>query len=925
MNNERSQRVKELCEKAAELTGEARREFLDEHCGDDELRREVEQLLDSFGNTEVFSTEEFSDAIERSGKKTLVIDANAGKGAPVDLVAGTILDNRYRIIALLGKGGMGEVYKAEDIKLGQTVALKFLPHDLAANEHALRRFVGEVRHARQVSHENVCRVFDIGETGGKQFISMEFIEGDDLSVLLRRIGRLPSERAAEISRQICLGLNAIHKAGILHRDLKPANIIIDSKGIAKITDFGIAGIESEIQGLETRVGTPAYMSPEQITGEDVTQKSDIYSLGLLIYEIFTGKQAVEGNSIDELIEKHRHRNPTRPSEFVENITPAVEDLISRCLEKDPRGRPASAVQVALALPGGNPLQVALEAGETPSPEMVAAAPTKGILKLPVATALLAVFIGLFFLVLYLQANNSAHSYAPLERSPDVLRERAREILAKFHYSAPAVFSTADFKTSVAYDQYQTKTKLDDDLERLRTGQPFGVYFWYRQSSTIPKIANYYKIEEDEPPLITPGSAFVKLDVRGRLVEMVAIPSRSVPQTENGKQTDWQMVFSEAGLDLKSFKEGDTDNYPPMFADERRSWTGTLADHEDIPIRIEAAALNGTPLYFQVITPWDEDWIQRGEINVGFRVRLVLGILIALTGLGGGSILAYRNYRSGRGDSKGAFKIAMFVFLTLFVGFLINASHFLALESEVAMLVQVLSVAIASATMVFILYIAVEPFVRRHWTDLLISWNRLLAGDLRNPMIGRDILIGGLLGCFFRLSFFLSGFLRDLIEQKTLTTDIRQSLTGVSGTRELAEKLIIYSMTAPVIMGFVVLSLLLIIYLLVRRKTAATIVFAIVFGVLYSAPELVSRGVFPAILSFAMIFGVSLIAARVGLLAMISTLAFHNLMWSALTFDPMRFYFPNTLIISAIGLGIALYAVYISIGDQRLFSEGVLRD
>ena len=168
---------------------------------------------------------------------------------------------------------MGEVYKAEDIKLDQTVALKFLPDKLEKNEDALRRFIGEVKTARQVSHANVCKVFDIGDIDGKHYLSMEFIDGDDLSQLFSRIGRLPSDKAAEISRQICFGLHAIHEAGILHRDLKPANIIIDSNGKASITDFGIAGFEEDVQGAESRVGTPAYMSPEQITGKEVTTRA----------------------------------------------------------------------------------------------------------------------------------------------------------------------------------------------------------------------------------------------------------------------------------------------------------------------------------------------------------------------------------------------------------------------------------------------------------------------------------------------------------------------------------------------------------------------------------------------------------------------------------------------------------------------------
>ena len=202
--------------------------------------------------------------------KTAISANTTGDAKGGDFVAGTILAGRYRIIGLVGKGGMGEVYKAEDIKLTQIVALKFLPDSFQSDAAALERFHSEVRNARQVSHPNVCRVFDIGEVDGRHFLSMEFVDGDDLSSLLTRVGRLPSERAVEISRQLCVGMEAIHKAGILHRDLKPANIIIDSKGIARITDFGIAGLEADMKGDNIRTGTPAYMSPEQIAGKDLT-------------------------------------------------------------------------------------------------------------------------------------------------------------------------------------------------------------------------------------------------------------------------------------------------------------------------------------------------------------------------------------------------------------------------------------------------------------------------------------------------------------------------------------------------------------------------------------------------------------------------------------------------------------------------------
>ena len=274
----------------------------------------------------------------------------------------------------------------------------FLPESFSKNEAALARFRGEVRTARQVSHPNVCRVFDIGEVEGVYYLSMEYVDGDDLSQLLRRIGYFASDKAVEISRQICYGLQAIHNAGILHRDLKPANIIIDSQGKTRITDFGIAGLEKDVQGAESRIGTPAYMSPEQIAGKEVTTQSDIYSLGLLLYEIFTGEQAISADSVNEILKKQTSHTPPNPSKFVKTIDPLVENIINRCLKKNPENRPKSALQVALSLPGGNPLEAALAAGETPSPEMIAAVPKKGVLQAKTRFGFFDIYIGGFYFI-----------------------------------------------------------------------------------------------------------------------------------------------------------------------------------------------------------------------------------------------------------------------------------------------------------------------------------------------------------------------------------------------------------------------------------------------------------------------------------------------------------------------------------------------
>ncbi len=202
---------------------------------------------------------------------------------------GTMLTKRYRIVGPLGKGGMGEVYRAEDLKLRQPVALKFLPRNVADDPRRLERFLNEVRVARQVSHPNVCRVYDIGEVDGEHFISMEYVDGEDLASLIRRIGRLPKDKAVQLARQLCAGLAAAHEKGVIHCDLKPHNVMIDGQGKVRIADFGLASLAEDASVAVG--GTPAYMAPEQIDGKAPTRKSDLFSLGLVLYEMFTGRPA----------------------------------------------------------------------------------------------------------------------------------------------------------------------------------------------------------------------------------------------------------------------------------------------------------------------------------------------------------------------------------------------------------------------------------------------------------------------------------------------------------------------------------------------------------------------------------------------------------------------------------------------------------
>src|SRR5208283_2160297 len=340
---------------------------------------------------------------------------------------GVIVAERYRIVAILGRGGMGEVYRAEDLKLSQVVAIKFLPEALSRDAGALARFHAEVRIARQVSHPNVCRVYDIGQIEGTPFISMEYVDGEDLSELLLRIGRLPYDKALETARKLCAGLAAAHDRGVIHRDLKPQNIMMNKRGEVVIMDFGLAAIADQLSGDEVRNGTPAYMAPEQLKGSEVTAKSDIYSLGLVLYEIFTGKKPFDAKNVRQLLAMQESTHLPSMTGSAADIDPMVEKAIRRCLDPDPAKRPANALSVAMALPGGDPLAAALAAGETPSPELVASSGQRQGMPRRYAVLCLAGLGICLAADVVLQSRTVAEFNSPMEYAPEVLASKAREM------------------------------------------------------------------------------------------------------------------------------------------------------------------------------------------------------------------------------------------------------------------------------------------------------------------------------------------------------------------------------------------------------------------------------------------------------------------------------------------------------------------
>src|SRR5215470_2036161 len=267
---------------------------------------------------------------------------------PGEFAAGTVLGERYEIIAILGQGGMGAVYKARDRELDRLVALKIIRPELTTNPEILKRFKQELILARQVTHRNVIRIFDLGQADGFKFITMEFLEGNDLRGVIREQGKLPPEEAAKVILQICRALEAAHSEGVIHRDLKPQNIMLDAKGRVYVMDFGIAR-SAYLPGMTQTgalIGTPEYMSPEQARGEKLTEHSDLFSLGVILYELLTGQSPYPGDAPLATLWKRLQEKPKPPIEVEPTVPKALNDIVMKALEIEPEKRWTSAHEMA---------------------------------------------------------------------------------------------------------------------------------------------------------------------------------------------------------------------------------------------------------------------------------------------------------------------------------------------------------------------------------------------------------------------------------------------------------------------------------------------------------------------------------------------------------------------------------------------------
>ena len=758
-----------------------------------------------------------------------------GRFRPGDTLAG-----RYRIVECVGKGGMGEVYRADDLTLDQPVALKFLPEELSRDEERLKRFRREVKIARQISHPNVCRVHDIGEADGLTFLSMEYIHGEDLRSLLRRIGRLPAEKAVEIAMELASGLAAAHERGILHRDLKPANVMIDERGRARITDFGLAAAAGSVESRDIRSGTPAYMAPEQRAGTEVTERSDLYSLGLVLYELFTGRLPFGPQGPHGL---PRDAAPPRPSKLVEGLDPGVERVILRCLEKDPQRRPPSALAVRAALPGGDPLAAAVARGETPARALVAEAWESATLTPAVAWTSLVSITVLLAVSVWMASQTRLSQIVPLPKSPEVLVADARVILASLGYPGPPRDSTRGFSRDTSYiDHLMAGTRSGSWLELLARGEPSVVRFWYRESPhhLLPHRTTEFFPADHDPPAVVPGMVGLELDTRGRLRQLEAVPPEF--EDSNGSDTppDWGPLLAAAAFDPAALSPVPPRWSPPRFADRRAAWEGVYPDAPEIPVRIEAASFRGRPIAFRIVEPWtdargaatESPWVRPEEIvpspwarlaHVGFHLLFMIGL----------ALLARHNLRRGRGDAKLAFRLACVAFGLVMAHWALGAHHVPG-SAELEVFLGGLHRGFFAFALSWLFYLALEPYARKLWPRSMISWVRLLDGRFRDPIVGRDVLLGCVYGTGGSVVFHLPRLVPLWLGLAPPRPDLPRhpaELLALRGVSESLSELFAVQVNLLSHILFLVGALLLLRFVL-RRTWLAVIVHGTVYAMVY---------------------------------------------------------------------------------------------
>jgi Protein kinase domain len=887
MTPQRHQQIKQLFLAAVELAPSQAQQFLDCACGDDhELRSEVQSLLDHH-RTETLL--EAANAAETAGPPdTTLVSSYQGEQPTAEpgpaRPAGTMIAGRYRLVAPIGRGGMGVVFRAEDTELSQTIALKFLSPALQQRPDAVEFLRREVRIARQITHPNVVRIFDLDAADGEMFISMEFVAGEDLASLVRRVGPLPAAKVMQIARQLAAGLAAAHDAGILHRDLKPGNVMIDGAGNVRILDFGIATPVDDERALRRPSGTPGFLAPELLKGHKPTQRSDLYAWGVVVYYAATGKLPDVAKPTDQTAD-----NPLDSARLDSELAACIWS----CLETDPARRPQSTHDLVAALSTVDPLREALEAGRVPSPEQVTSAtswqPSNGRLDLLMMAGLV-----LLALIVLLADRTLFLSRCGLVKSPVVLQEIAAQALVSLGHPVPE----GPVLTGVILDtnclQYvRDDRELNDPWPKVSAGEIPAVSFWYRQGDRrLPAPALLGESDSVRLTQALPGTTTVRLDGRGKLLSLRA-PLASPNEQAAPSTVSWKKLFELAGLAWSEFQETTAYRLPTVFADEAHAWEGPFPANPTQHVKVTAAALGGRVVFFEVDPPWQSlrsrnatvEPTRQSELFIALRTTLWLVATCVA------AVLAWRHVRQGHADWRGAWRVTACVLVLVALAWLSGSRHTFVAAAELSAALLWLNVIVSCGAVAGMAYLAVEPSARRWWPWSIITMRRVLSGRLMDHGVWTDALLGMVVGLGSLVMRQLDTLTNQLLGVRVSGLnefDPSQNLLDNFGLRYRIAVFI-----TALLLAVLESLLLLTIVVALKKLTRSTLVAAVVLVLLFASLSIFGRGIVSPIdwLARTLLWSIAAwLLLRYGLLATIAALTtFYAVNNAPISLDWSRWY------------------------------------
>lgn len=590
------------------------------------------------------------------------------------------------------------------------------------------------------------------------------------------------------------------------------------------------------------------------------------------------------------------------------LDPAIERAILRCLDPDPARRPSSALAVSAALPGGDPLAAALAAGETPSPEMVAAAGQGAGLRPRVAWAVLVAAIAGAAIAYALSVRGSMLVTLDPRLPPEVLAQNARDVLEDLGY--------ADRPRDAAYG-FGWNDLLAGQLlsaDGAAGGAPSPLFFWYRQSPEPLMAITFHTdlltpgiVRTDDPPPIMSGMIEITLDHAGRLTSFEAIPAQRLDAPLRPADVDWTPLFERSALDPAQLQSADPRWTFLAASDTRAAWTGTWPGTSR-PLRVEAAALGGRPTAFlladETTAPGRMSDPTEDDMDAG--VFLLMGLVLVT--LGGSATLALKNLRAGRGDRRGAARLAAAV-TAIMLALWACQVHLVAAPVFIAMFLLAVCTAVFYGVLHWTLYLALEPFVRRHWPQVLVSLANLLSGRVRDPVVGRDVLFGVALGVAWVLLLRLLD-VSGVGQVDPVFPGAYELLQGLRGTLGIVFEELPYAIRN----AFFYFFLLFVLRVLLRGEWRAALAFAALFGVVSALTS--AQPVVEGLTTF-VYFGTGAVAIlRLGLLPMAVGSLVLALLWDIpATFDTSSWYFANMVLLGAIVVTLAVWAAYTSTGGR----------